>query len=62
MGSRLHEGLGVPCFSKYYQAAHLSHIALYYATVEVPLWVGLEAIDIDPLTVDNLLWLQHSER
>lgn len=60
MQEKLHGGSGVPCFSEYYQVAQLSQIALHHATVEVSLWVGLQAIDLDSLTVANLLWLQHS--
>lgn len=60
MCHRLHGRLGVRCFSKYYQVAQLPQIDLYYATLEVPQWVSVEAIDLNPLMVDNLLWLQRT--
>lgn len=35
--------------------AHLALLLKYHATRNVPLWVGLETIDSDPLQIDNFL-------
>lgn len=55
--SRLAGGLGVPNFQYFYYTDQLAQLTLYHANVEMPLWVGLEAVDIHPLTVSNLLWM-----
>lgn len=59
--STLRCDLGVPNFLRYYHTAQLAQITLYYATTETPLWVGLEAVDLYPLSVTNLLWMTHSD-
>lgn len=51
---KLQGGLGVPNFLKYFQ---LAQITFYHTTAEVPLWVGLEAADLFPLSVSNILWI-----
>lgn len=45
----------------YYYAAQLASLPKYHATKEVPLWVALELVDCDPLSVANLLWLRPSD-
>lgn len=49
--------MGVPNFHNYHQVAQLT---LYHAT-EVPLWVGLEAIDLIPVWVSNILWVHRKD-
>lgn len=51
-----------PNFMKYYYAAQLAQLPKYHATKETLLWVALEAVDCDPLTTANLLWLSLSQR
>lgn len=58
--SKLSGGLGLPNFLRYYHAAELAQLTLFPAIVEIPLLVSLEAIDLYPLTVTNLLWLPSS--
>lgn len=51
---KLKGGLGFPNLSTYYHAAHLAQIPKYHVTTEIPLWVALESIDCDPLSISNL--------
>lgn len=63
LGSKiLYEGLGLPNITKYYQASHLAQLPKYHATQEIPLWVALESVECDPLSVANLLWLHPRDR
>lgn len=55
-------GLGVPNFSKYYYASQLAQIIKYHATKEIPLWVTIESVECDPLSISNLLWLSPPQR
>lgn len=55
-------GLGFPNFTTYYHAAQLAHIPKYHAKREIPLWVALESIDCDPLSITNLVWSNSSDR
>lgn len=55
-------GLGLPNFATYYKAAQLAQLTKYHATTEIPLWVTIESIECDPISISNLLWLQPSDR
>lgn len=54
--------MGLPNFMGYYHAAQLAQITLFHAQNEIPLWVSLEAIDLYPLKISNLLWLPPTTR
>lgn len=62
MRGKLSGGLGVPNFAKYYQATQLAQIMLYHANNKSPLWIGLKAIAVDPVTIDNLHQLRRLEQ
>lgn len=47
----------VPNFAAYYNTALLAQLPKYHAVQETPLWVTLEIMDCDALSVANLLWL-----
>lgn len=51
-----------PRAPQYHQAAHLAQLPKYHVTQEIPLWVALESVDCDPLSVANLLWLHPRDR
>lgn len=55
-------GLGLPNFSSYYYAAQLSILTKYHSTENIPLWVAIESIDCDPISIDNLLWILPKDR
>lgn len=55
-------GLGFPNFAIYYKVAHVASLPKYHATHEIPLWVAIESVDCDPLSVSNLLWLCPADR
>lgn len=59
---KLNGGLGIPSFLHYYHAARLAQATLYHSRNETPIWVSLEAIDLHPITVTNLLWLPPAAR
>lgn len=59
---RIRGGLSVPNFMKYYHAVQLAQLPKYHATKETPLWVALKAVDCDPLSTANLLWLVPTHR
>lgn len=59
---RIHGGLDVPDFTKYYYAAQLSQLPKYHVMTEAPLWVALESVDCDPLSTANLFWLTPTQR
>lgn len=59
---KLNGGLGITNFLHYYHAARLAQSILYHSKTETPLWVSLEAIDLHPITVTNLLWLPPAAR
>lgn len=50
-------GLRIPHFSSYYYAAQLAQLPKYHAAKETPLWVAVESVDCDPISVANVLWL-----
>lgn len=56
--TKLRGGLCFPNFATYYKAAQLAHLSKYHATKETPLWVVIEAVDCDPFSISNLLWLR----
>lgn len=60
--TKLKGGLGLPNFSSYYYAAQLSQLPKYHSNMETPLWVAVESVDIDPISVANMLWLQPKDR
>ena len=55
-------GLGFPNFAKYYQAAQLAILTKYHAKQEAPIWVSIEAIESDPISTSNLLWVTPKQR
>lgn len=55
-------GLGFPNFSLYYRAAQLAQLSKYHSTLEIRLWVIIEAMDCDPFFINNLLWLRPVDR
>lgn len=60
--SRMEGGLWIPDIQRYYQASQLTLLPKFYATEEVPLWVELEASEVLPPRVYNLLWLPREDR
>lgn len=60
--TKLKGGLGLPNFSSYYYAAQLSQLPKYHSNMETPLWVAVESVDIDPISVAIMLWLQPKDR
>lgn len=44
-------GLCFPNFSLYYRAAELVQLSKYHSTIETPLWVAIEAMNCDPLSI-----------
>lgn len=53
---KLNCGLGLPNFASYYYAAQLSQLPKYHATVESPLWVAIESVESDPISVANVCY------
>lgn len=60
--NKLNGGLGIPNFSYYYNAAQIALLPKYHAMVETPLWVAVESVDSDPISVANILWLNPADR
>lgn len=52
----------MPKFSTYYYAAQLTHLPKYHATKETPLWVAIESVDCEPISVANMFWLLPADR
>lgn len=52
----------MPNSSKYYLVAQLPQFPKYHASKEIPLWVALESVDCDLLSLANLLWLDPPHR
>ena len=55
-------GLGYPSFVNYYRAAQMATIVKYHAKQEAPLWVSIEAMECDPISISNLLWITPKQR
>lgn len=60
--SKSNEGLGLPNFSSYYYAAQMAIIPKYHTYVETPLWVSIETVESDPISVANMFWLCPADR
>ena len=53
---KLKGGLGFPNFATYFHAAQIANIPKYHVSHEIPLWVVIETIDSDPISIPNLIW------
>lgn len=51
-------GLGFPNFATYYKAAQLASLPKFHVIHESLLWVVIESVNCDPISVSNLLWLR----
>lgn len=60
--SKVNGGLGLPNFSSYYKAAQLANLVKYHAIHEPPLWVSIEAVECDPVSISNVLWISPKAR
>lgn len=60
--NKLSGGLGLPNFSSYFYAAQLALIPKYHTSVEAPLWVAIESVESDPISVANMFWLCPADR
>lgn len=53
--------MSLPNFTKYFCAAQLAQLPRYHATTKIPLWVAVESVECNPLTVSNLLWFRPAD-
>lgn len=54
---RLQGGLGVLNIARYYLAVQIAPLAMFQATMDIPLWVLLEIPYCAPVPASGLLWL-----
>ena len=53
---KLKGGVGFPNFATYFHAAQIANIPKYHVSHEIPLWVVIETINSDPISIPNLIW------